>query len=89
MKFKLLDTAVLKHGLPHHGLRRGDVGAVVEVYSPNALEVEFVRGSGETQALVTLRPADLRRMRGDDLLAVRSIRRARTRAPATAKRVRR
>lgn len=49
-----LDTVVLKADLPHHGLKKGDVGAVVEVYAPDAFEVEFVTASGHTQALVTL-----------------------------------
>lgn len=82
MKFKLLDTAVLNRNLPAYGLRRGDVGAVVEVHSPRALEVEFVLGSGATQALVTLRPSDLRTVRKDELLAVRPVRKKGTSAPA-------
>jgi hypothetical protein len=73
MKFKLLDTAVLNRNLPTHGLRRGDVGAVVEIHSKEALEVEFVLGSGVTQALVTLRPKDLRTVRKDELLSVRPV----------------
>ena len=32
MKFALLDTVVLTHNLPEHGLRAGDLGAVVELY---------------------------------------------------------
>jgi len=32
--------------VPEHGLRRGDLGAVVEVYEPEGIEVEFVRASG-------------------------------------------
>lgn len=55
MTFKLLETAILNNDLPAHGLKKGDVGAVVEVHSRDAFEVEFVRGSGVTQALVTLR----------------------------------
>jgi hypothetical protein len=54
MKYKLLDTVVLDRDLPQHGLRAGDLGAVVEVYEPEGLEVEFVTASGKTQALVTL-----------------------------------
>ena len=50
-----LDTVVLERDLPTHGLRRGDVGAVVHVHSPTAVEVEFVRASGHTQALVAPR----------------------------------
>ena len=46
--------------LPEHGLRRGDLGAVVEVYAPEGIEVEFVRASGRTQALVELTLADVR-----------------------------
>ena len=32
MKHQLLDTVVLDRDLPEHGLCRGDLGAVVEVY---------------------------------------------------------
>ena len=66
-----LDVVVLTHDLPAHGLRRGDVGAVVEVYGPDAIAVEFVAASGRTQALVTLQPQDLRKAGDDDLVTVR------------------
>jgi hypothetical protein len=66
-----LDVVVLNNDLPAHGLKRGDLGAVVEVYSPDAVEVEFVTASGRTQAIVTLRPSDLREVGDDDLVAVR------------------
>jgi hypothetical protein len=46
MKFALLDTVVLNHDLPEHGLRAGDVGTVVEIYRAGALEVEFLRALG-------------------------------------------
>lgn len=81
MNFKLLETAVLNKDLPDLGLKRGDVGAVVEVYAPDAFEVEFVRGSGETQALVTLKKRDLRRIGADDLLSVRPLGRGGPRRP--------
>jgi hypothetical protein len=71
MKFALLDTVVLNRDLPEHGLRAGDVGAVVEVYGTEGLEVEFVRASGETKALVTLEATDLRPVTEGDVLAVR------------------
>ena len=60
MKYKLLDTVVLDRDLPEHSLRAGDLGAVVEVYEPDGLEVEFVTASGKTQALVTLNVKDVR-----------------------------
>ena len=73
MKYKLLDTVVLDRDLPQHGLRAGDLGAVVEVYEPTGLEVEFVTASGKTQALVTLNVEDVRPVQENDLVAVRSV----------------
>ena len=66
-----LDTVVLVRDLPEAGLRAGDLGAVVQVYGPDALEVEFVTAAGRTQAVHTLRAADVRPVREDDLLAAR------------------
>jgi hypothetical protein len=66
-----LDTVVLVRDVPEAGLQAGDLGAVVQVYAPDAFEVEFVTASGRTQALETLTSADVRPVRDDDLLAVR------------------
>jgi hypothetical protein len=66
-----LDVVVLKEDVPQHGLRRGDLGTVVDVYAPDAIEVEFVTASGRTQALVTLSPSAVREVNDDDLVAVR------------------
>jgi len=68
-----LDVVVLTHDMPTHGLRAGDLGAVVEVYSPEAIGVEFVAASGRTQALVTLHPNDLREVADNDLVSVRPV----------------
>lgn len=70
--FHELDTVVLTRDLPDAGLRRGDLGAVVLVYGDEAVEVEFVTASGRTQALLTLPVNDVRPVRDDDLLAVRT-----------------
>lgn len=70
--FKELDTVVLVRDMPDSGLKAGDLGAVVHVYAPDAFEVEFVTAAGGTQALLTLGDKDLRAVRDDDLLAVRS-----------------
>jgi hypothetical protein len=70
--FRELDTVVLIRDLPEAGLRTGDLGAVVQVYGDEALEVEFVTASGRTQALLTLETTDVRPVRDDDLLAVRT-----------------
>ena len=73
MKFKTLDTVVLTRDLPQHGLHTGDLGAVVEVYEPDGIEVEFVAASGRTQALVTLRVDDVRGADDSDVIAVRRL----------------
>jgi len=70
--FEVLDVVVLNNDLPAHGLKRGDLGAVVDVHSPDEIEVEFVTASGRTQALVTLGATDVRSVRDDDLVTVRS-----------------
>ncbi|MBI1815886.1 MAG: DUF4926 domain-containing protein [Deltaproteobacteria bacterium] len=73
MTYQLLDTVVLDRDLPQHGLEKGDLGAVVEVYDDEALEVEFVRASGKTQAVVTLTVGSVRPVLENDLVAVRSV----------------
>ena len=71
MKFRRLDVVVLERDLPASGLKRGDLGAVVELYEPDGLEVEFVTASGRTEALVTLTALDVRPVVENDLVAVR------------------
>ena len=57
-----LDCVVLTRDLPSVGLKAGDVGTVVLVHRDGAAyEVEFVSLDGETIALETLKPADIRR----------------------------
>ncbi len=69
---QLLSTVILEKDLVSLGLKRGDIGAVVEVYEPDGLEVEFVTASGRTQALVTLKKSDVRVAADTDILTVRS-----------------
>jgi hypothetical protein len=76
MTYRILDTVVLDRDLPDHGLRRGDLGAVVELYEPDGLEVEFVMASGRTAALLTLSGGDVRPVAADDLVSVRPCRRS-------------
>ena len=73
MKFHVLDTVVLERDFPQYCLRAGDLGAVVEAYEPDGLDVEFVTASGRTQALVTLRVGDVRPVQDEDLIAVRPL----------------
>jgi hypothetical protein len=73
MDVKILDTIVLEKDLPDLGLKRGDIGAVVEIYKPEGIEVEFVTGSGYTQALVTLKTTDVRMVADTEILSVRAL----------------
>ncbi len=73
MKFKELQTVVLERDLPEHGLRKGDLGAAVQIYEPDGIEVEFVSASGKTEALVTLQETDVRPVADTDLIAVRKL----------------
>ena len=71
MTLQPLDVVVLNTDVTEHGLKRGDVGAVVNVQGKDAVDVEFVTASGRTKAIITLRPRDLRSVEDNDLLAVR------------------
>ncbi len=73
MSISRLDTVVLKTDLPPHSLKKGDIGAVVEIYSPDAVEVEFVTASGRTQAVITLSMDQVRPVGPRDILAVRRL----------------
>lgn len=72
MTFHELETVVLTRDMPEAGLRAGDPGAIVQVYTPDAVEVEFVTASGKTLAPQTLTADDVRTVRDDDLLAGRT-----------------
>ena len=72
MRYQALDTIVLNRDIPERGLRKGDLGAVVEVYEPDGFEVEFVTASGRTAALITLAARDVRPVADDDLVSVRT-----------------
>jgi uncharacterized protein DUF4926 len=68
------DIVVLTHDLVDKGLCRGDVGAVVHIYSGGiAYEVEFVTGEGRTVAVLTLTPDDIRQLQGREILHVREL----------------
>ncbi len=64
----------MNRDVPESGLKKGDLGAVVQVYPPDGLEVEFVTAGGKTEALVTLNESDARHVGDGDLIAVRSLR---------------
>lgn len=68
------DVVVLTRDLPEHGLCAGDVGAVVHVYQDGkAFEVEFITGSGQTLAVETLEPNEIRSLGESEILHIRSV----------------
>ncbi len=72
-----LDTVVLTHSILEHGLKQGDVGAVVHAYGGGkAFEVEFVTAAGTTVAVVTLQPEDVRPMASTEILHARELARS-------------
>jgi hypothetical protein len=55
-----LESVVLTCDLPEHGLERGDVGTIVLIHAGKGYEVEFMTLTGETVAVVSLRPEQVR-----------------------------
>lgn len=53
-KPKLLDVVALTVDLPDSGLRRGQVGTLVEDLAPDVFEVEFCDDKGRTYASLAL-----------------------------------
>lgn len=51
---KLLDVVALTEDLPERGLRRGQVGTVVEILADGVFEVEFADSRGVTYAMLAL-----------------------------------
>lgn len=53
-KIKILDAVAVVEDLPEHGIRRGEVGTVVDAWKDGAFEVEFSDESGEAYAFIAL-----------------------------------
>jgi hypothetical protein len=59
MAIKLLDTVALLEDVAERGLKRGEVGTVVEILAPDAFEVEFCDDEGQTYAMFALKADQL------------------------------
>lgn len=69
-----LDAVVLTRDIEDSGLKKGDVGAIVQIYEDgDAIEVEFVAADGRTVALLTLDKSDIRPMSRGEILHVREL----------------
>jgi hypothetical protein len=73
MKVQELEVVVLARDLPEHQLKAGDVGTVVGIYPGGKIDVEFVKPSGQTQALLPLTMEDVRKISQDDVLSIRQV----------------
>ena len=72
--FNELDTVALTRDLPEHGLKAGDLGAIVLVYGDGrAYEVEFVGLTGQTLALLTLDADAVRPVAEREIAHVRQV----------------
>ena len=58
-EINLLDVVALTEDIPGRGLRRGQVGTVVEMLGPNVFEVEFADNEERTYATLSLRAEQL------------------------------
>jgi hypothetical protein len=61
-EIKLLDVIALTEDLESEGLRRGEVGTVVELWKSGVFEVEFSDDSGEAYAFAALRPEQMMKL---------------------------
>jgi len=56
---QVLDVIALLEDIADRGLRRGQVGTVVEELAPDVFEVEFSDDNGHTYAMLALRADQL------------------------------
>jgi hypothetical protein len=61
-EIKLLDVVALTEDLPAEGLRRGEVGTVVEQWADGVFEVEFSDDSGKAYAFAALSAQQLMKL---------------------------
>jgi membrane protein implicated in regulation of membrane protease activity len=61
-EIKLLDVVALTEDFDAQGLRRGEVGTVVEKWKDGVFEVEFSDNSGKAYALTALRADQLMKL---------------------------
>ena len=70
---KELDTVVLTEDLPEHALKQGDIGTVVLVHDRAGYEVEFMTLNGETLAVVSLMPHQVRPVGPREIAQARAV----------------
>ena len=61
-EIKVLDVVAVTEDVPEHGLRRGEVGTVVDQWKDGAYEVEFSDDAGESYAFAALHSRQLMKL---------------------------
>jgi hypothetical protein len=64
---------VLTEDLPEHGLQRGDIATVVMVHAVPGYELEFVTLAGDTFAVVSVFPHQVRAIRRREIAHAREL----------------
>jgi hypothetical protein len=59
---ELLDVVALTEDVDSEGLRRGEVGTVVEEWKEGVFEVEFSDNTGKAYAFAALRPEQMMKL---------------------------
>ncbi len=74
MKIEELDLVVLNEDMPEHRLAAGDIGTVVLVHGEGTgYEVEFITLDGETVAVISLYPSQVRPIQRGEIAHARAI----------------
>lgn len=81
MTLPLYEYVALRRDVPEHGLRRGDIAVVTDFVphpdgGPQGCVLEVFNAVGESIAVVAVAAADVEPLRADEVLTVRSLRRA-------------
>ena len=58
-QIRLLDVVALTEDMPDRGLRRGQVGTIVEILAQGVFEVEFADNQGRAYATLALHTEQL------------------------------
>ncbi len=61
-EIQLLDVIALVEDVKSEGLRRGEVGTVVEIWESDVFEIEFSDDSGKAYAFAALRPEQIMKL---------------------------
>lgn len=59
---KLLDVIALTEDLPERGLKRGEVGTVVDAWAEGVYEVEFSDDTGRAYAFAAVRTSQMMKL---------------------------